>query len=367
MLPRRPSAAIIRGLAQHAAVPYDGFPQNMKRRFAWIIDSAHLDTSKPEAQSTFASVRYRAILPVRELVARGHAAELVPLSDETLGKLIGRAGEFDAVVLWKNLEIADLNERVAWEARRRGVRVCYDVCDDLFRDPTWGEHFARMIRESDRIVASSEALADLVRTLTQRESAVIKEPYEGPRGEPRWEPAPGHLKLLWFGHPSNLYTLKAIVPELYELSRVRPLRLEVVTLASPELVRQFKTHNQAHRHRLALHCTEWSPAATWKAVQECDLVIIPSDPARQAKLVKSPNRIIESLWAGRFVVAHPIPSYVEFGEWAWLGSSIAEGLTWACGHGEAIIPRIAAAQAHIEQRYSPQAIADQWMAVLNAT
>jgi hypothetical protein len=85
------------------------------------------------------------------------------------------------------------------------------------------------------------------------------------------------------------------------------------------------------------------------------------------KLVKSPNRVVEPLRAGRFVVAYPLPSYVELSDYVWLGEIIADGVAWAVANREEVRRRIAAGQGHINRRFSPLSIGRVWEAVLTQT
>jgi glycosyltransferase involved in cell wall biosynthesis len=84
----------------------------------------------------------------------------------------------------------------------------------------------------------------------------------------------------------------------------------------------------------------------------------------QWTVAKSANRIVEALWAGRFVVAHPIPSYLEFADCAWLGADVADGIAWVLQNQESIAGRIRAAQDRIAAVYSPDRIAAQWEQIL---
>ena len=68
-------------------------------------------------------------------------------------------------------------------------------------------------------------LAEALRPLRAHGVAVISDPYEGPRGEAAWQPSPDRLKLLWFGHPSNLNTLQGLLAELVEIGRKWPVQL----------------------------------------------------------------------------------------------------------------------------------------------
>ena len=60
------------------------------------------------------------------------------------------------------------------------------------------------------------------------------------------------------------------------------------------------------------------------------------------------------------VVAHAIPSYRDFADTAWLGDDLADGIAWVMHNPDAIVNRIARAQALIEQTYSPAQIAHSW-------
>ena len=95
-------------------------------------------------------------------------------------------------------------------------------------------------------------------------------------------------------------------------------------------------------------------------------MVVPSLPSAK-KLVKSPNRVVEPLRAGRFVAAYPLPSYVELGDYIWLGHNIADGVQWALQNPAEVRRRLTAAQTHLDRRYSPLATGRAWEAVLLQT
>jgi hypothetical protein len=173
--------------------------------------------------------------------------------------------------------------------------------------------------------------------------------------------------LLWFGHPVNFDTVADMVPKLGALASSMRLSLHVVSNSANNGIRAYLDGvNRQFGPHLRTSFTEWTPEATWQAMAACDLVVVPSLPAAK-KLVKSPNRVVEPLRAGRFVVAYPLPSYVELADHVWLGENIADGVAWALGNREVVRRRIAAGQAHINRRFSPLAISRVWEAVLLQT
>jgi glycosyltransferase involved in cell wall biosynthesis len=301
---------------------------------------------------------------MREFEVRGYEVTLVPIEKSATLEAFDSLGRFDVVVLWKYAGTLGMHEQIVAATRRLGIALVYDVCDDYSENELFGPEFLTTIRDAPIVVAASRALADMILEKTGRTATVISEPFEGPRGSARWEPAGDRLKLLWFGHWANRSTLDAMIPDLLAFGARRPLSLSIVTKAESDLGKAFKQFNQSHRHRLSMRYIEWSPEALWRALADADAVVIPQQISDKVRNAKSPNRLVESMWAGRFVVASPIPAYREFGAWAALHERMSDGLEWALAHGDELRGRIAEAQKYIESRYSPSAIGDLWEGVL---
>ncbi len=348
-------------------------PENRKK-IGWIVPRGTVELTGTQTGSNLASVRYRALIPMRELAARGHEVTLMPIDAQTPLDNLDALGRLDTLVLSKNRDIldlhgidllgVDLHGQIIDRVRARGGKIVYDLCDDQFDDPVRGPQFLSRIHQADAVVAATASLADTVAARAGRTATTIADPFEGPKGAARWAPGTDRLNVLWFGHWSNLDTLEALIPELLDFGARRPLQLTVVTITGNDLRQEFKQFNQRHRHQLSLRYVRWSVEATWNALVQTDVVVIPQWTDRRAQLAKSPNRLVESFRAGRFVVANPIPAYREFGEWAAITDRISDGLEWAMTHQGLIQPRIAKAQDYIEAHYSPRVIADQWENVL---
>jgi glycosyltransferase involved in cell wall biosynthesis len=107
-------------------------------------------------------------------------------------------------------------------------------------------------------------------------------------------------------------------------------------------------------------------AAVFQALRECDAVVIPSDPYDHRKKVKSPNRFTEALWAGRLVLAHPLPAYEQLADYGWVGEDLGEGLRWYAGNADAARRRIELGQAAVAERFTPQAVAAEWKSAIEA-
>jgi glycosyltransferase involved in cell wall biosynthesis len=253
---------------------------------------------------------------------------------------------------------------MARRAQSYGARVVVDLCDDHFDTPELGPAYESLCRLADRVVASTRAMAQVIESRAGVRASIIDDPYEGPAGLPRFDPTPAAAKLLWFGHPVNFDTLADMAPKLLPVTRATPLALHVVSDGAHNGIRTFVEEiTRQCGPRLTARFTPWSPDATWQALAECDLVVVPSLPAAK-KQVKSPNRVVEPLRAGRFVVAYPLPSYAEFADYIRLGENMSEGVAWAIANAADVRQRLARGQAYVQHRFDPLVIGRNWEAVL---
>ena len=110
----------------------------------------------------------------------------------------------------------------------------------------------------------------------------------------------------------------------------------------------------------------WSTGALFEELAQCDAAVLPSIPEDPRKAVKSPNRFTEALWAGRFVLAHPLPAYEALAAFGWVGEDLGEGLAWLAAHFEQARERIRAGQDWIEQHCSRAAVGRAWQALIAA-
>jgi glycosyltransferase involved in cell wall biosynthesis len=328
-------------------------------KVVWVTPKLDLREGAEGIYSRIASTRYRALIPARALAARGHEATVAGLDQACFDSVQEQIAGADFVVFRKNYDDAQCTEQMLEKTRGLGVKTLFDVSDDRFRgDP--GPHLRHMIAGVDTVVTASPLLQEIVKQHTGRDSVFVGDPYEGARAEPRWAPKGARLQALWFGHGSNFDSLQQAIPALVGAGKKKPIDLRVVTKGIDGIERDFKAFNSKYRNALTLRYAEWSAAETWSSLATADFVVIPAKPDELWTLAKSPNRIIESLWAGRFVVGHPIPSYMEFKEWAWLGEDLAQGIAWMVDNPTLIAERIRLAQEYISSTYSPDRIALDW-------
>ena len=148
--------------------------------------------------------------------------------------------------------------------------------------------------------------------------------------------------------------------QLLPLGRRQPLVVQVMTRQSDEAEALCNELHAMCGGRIWWNFAPWSMENVRNALEAADFVVLPSRTGDSTKEVKSPNRLVTGLWAGRFVVAHPLTSYEEFGDYAWIGADLAEGVQWALRNPDAARARIVQGQNYVKKRYSAFAAAREW-------
>jgi glycosyltransferase involved in cell wall biosynthesis len=327
-------------------------------RIAWIVSAQSLQSTPAGLHSRIASYRYRMIIPATELKKRGHEVVAIGVSSAAGGyeyavKQLQRA---DVVVFGKMWDLA-LQARLIDAVRKRAIGAVVDVCDDHFGTHASGLSYGSVAASGDAVSVSSSRLAARVAEVTGCAASVIVDPFEGAWGAPKWAPG-AILNVLWFGHESNLIGLDKALGGIARSGIA--LRLVVVTTGIPAVLEWCRKVSAGLSPDIRLEFREWSLETTAQSLRECDMVLLPIDLERKFSLSKGPNRIVEALWAGRFVAAHPLPAYEEFAEWAWVGEEIAAGIGWALNHSAEIVDRIERAQEYIRPKFSPRSVAEAW-------
>lgn len=310
-----------------------------------------------QATSNVSNARYRVLTPARELRRLGQRLNLVTVNDPESAELRA-ALEADIVVFSRSLQIA--NEGLARYAQSKGAKVVFDICDNLFAKPELGEHYRAMVNLADGIVANSHEMSGVIAQHTGRHADVIGDPVEGPHGTPQFTYTSPPLKVLWFGHQLNFDSFVNAIPYLNAAAPTVPMSVTTLTGPIDGIEQTFADFNERTAFPIKLHYRPWSLTATWDALRDTDIVLLPHAPSPE-RATKSANRLIESIWAGRFVVAQPVRAYEEFQHFAWIGDDLAEGIHWAATHQQECWTRIAQGQRVVAEHYTPSIIAREWL------
>jgi hypothetical protein len=307
------------------------------------------------------------------VIRAGDVAE--PPGIAIFGKLSNSDQNLLAAQIRANLELAA-------SLKTAGTSIVTDFCDNHFADPLRGDYARALLGFADLVVVNTQKMREMVAAQTAKPLQVIPDPIEGPGGPPRFEvPRPPRqgllgrlsgrqgipakpLELLWFGHQSGLAALHRLAPELESVARTVPLSLEIVCapgFGGEELAAALEVRGQ-----LKARFTPWSIEETWSALQRCDLVVLPAVPGDPLVATKSANRLTETIWAGRYALAHPVPAYEAFADCAWVSEDLATGLRWALRNPELVTQQIANGRQMIREQLLPASVALQWENALRA-
>lgn len=268
----------------------------------------------------WAGTRYRALIPGGELVRQGWEVftDARPMPDAV------------------NVYHKHFYSHLPAMAQTPGI---LDITDDHFAHDIKGERYRRMCEMATRVTCCTPVLAERIKAETGREPAVIIDPYEFPEQRFTWN---GGRSVMWYGHSYNMHALQGVRLDC---------PMEAITDCEPGV------HNN-------VTYIPFSRGAMIRGFDNHDVVLCVALQTEQARS-KSPNRLVNALRVGKFVIANEHPAHDEFRDFVWMGDAL-EGLAWARDNVDDVRDMVTAGQRHIADRYSPATAAAQWLEVLSS-
>lgn len=352
----------------------------------WVVEAdvgGDLGDPRVLTDSVIASQRMRVASPAAFLTSIGFRQTAISLrSTQDVQTAVRHSPK--TVVFSKMLGTTDskhhfdLHEQLLIALVEQKTRVIVDVCDNYFLGPA-AEQLKRMISKATAVVANSAVTADLILENTDALAEVIGDPVETSWGDSTPRLASRSLidvfkrrrrhpvNLLWFGGPLRSFEpLLKLLPAISKLSKQHPITLNLVSAAFSEIIQAADDINRAGSPDFRAEFTAWNRQGLQSALLQSDLVLLPGDSRDPSRTGASANRLIDAIWAGRYVVASGIPSYWEFRDAASIGDDIISNLIWVLKNPRNLRQRINIGQSIIRKKYSPDAIGHAWRSVLKA-
>jgi glycosyltransferase involved in cell wall biosynthesis len=253
----------------------------------------------------------------------------------------------------------------------RKYRVLVDFSDDVIAAAEMASHFD-VVELQKRLLRACPATVPCAALRTRLSAEghqgihVIEDPYETAQAPPRFSPGEP-LRLVWFGvfaAPLKSY-LESELSGIARRTSARAMELAFVTYAeAAPLVKELEHAVRRVSPCFSINHVPWSLETMALELARADLVLLPQDASSPWGRVKSHNRLVEAIRAGRFAIASPIPSYLELASYAWVGTDLAAGIEWALQHPIEVQERLEAGQAYVAERFAPAVIGAKWAELL---
>jgi glycosyltransferase involved in cell wall biosynthesis len=249
-----------------------------------------------------ASYRYRCLIPAKELGAEINNPKA------------------DVLIFAKPL---DQDVPYVLKARNDRRTIIADFCDMHFHL----NYYDLILKTADAVTCPTEWFAEQIRQQFGIEAHVVPDPFEYDEVEPHC----AGYRLLWFGQALNIDSLERVNTLIagYPLAIVSNLDGAI----------------------------PWSRESLLAEMSKADIVVMP-----ETAPYKSPNRTVESIRRGCFVVAEPHPAINNI-PGIWIGN-IKEGIEWAKHNPQEANERTRLAQAYVRKWFSPKTQADAWRTVI---
>jgi len=278
----------------------------------------------PKGVTRRASVRFRATVPLKGM--REEDGFITKVSDAKPGELI---------ILAKNIHKEDIDFLVKNE-----IKFIFDICDDKWnKDP---QLYNYACRNANLVTTTCELLQTKIKEYTGKTAHIIPDPTEREQEEPKFEPKE-HIKFAWFGGRKSfsLFNWDSVVNDIRKVTN--NFSIHAIT-NKPDRASKRLAHLLEKKIMNMYH---WDFDKQGQIVKDCDIVLIPLPQDMPLVQVKSPNRVIDGIQQGKFVIANDgVESYRVLKDYIHLGN-ITDGLKWALNNKDQVIEKIKRGQDYV--------------------
>ena len=237
-------------------------------------------------------------------------------------------------------------------AKGKGVIIISIFDDWNFENKVRSKLNLPIAKNSNFVISKTNSAANEILKHTSLKSLIIPDPIRFNAGSiPKTIKLP--LEACWFGMHTNHDT---ILYELNELDKINiKIKLTIISNTFEKFESFIKTNNLKN---IILKFIKWNNRSDIDILKN-DIVLLPY-PNDSKRLIKSSNRIIDSINLGRFTVLSNVDQFSEFKEYTYFGK-ISDGLIWLLDNYEDAYLRTEAGQEYVNKHYSIKAICNIWL------
>ena len=241
-------------------------------------------------------------------------------------------------------------------AKKRNIKIISIFDDWNFDNEKRNELNLPIALHSTAIVSKTKYSAIEIEKNIKLSPIVIPDPVRF-KGANIFKDIRNPLNLCWFGTHTNHDT---ILGELSNLDNIGlKIDLNIITNFIEEIkekIRLFKIKN------INFIYTTWT-VDFYKHVLKSDIVLLPY-PNDKERLIKSSNRIIDSINLGRFTILSKVNQFEEFKDFVYFGN-VSDGIKWVLKNIEKAKKMTHNGQQYINKNYTLDKICELWSNLFN--
>ena len=238
------------------------------------------------------------------------------------------------------------------EARKLNVKII-SIFDDWHFDEQYKNNSIYNLEiaiNSNHIIAKTKKAIDTIYEHTKIKGRVIPDCLRY-KTLTTIETFSNPYKLCWFGNFTNHPSLLKGIDEISK--PLKKIELKIITNKLNDLKNSLIEIDQ----KLSLEFIEWT-LSMHENIKKSEIIIIPLINDKKS-LVKSSNRIIDSLNMGKFVIINDNDQFSEFRDYCYFGN-INDGLEWVYNNKNLAISMIQKGQKYVIENFSLKTVGDKW-------
>ena len=301
-----------------------------------------------------ASQRFRGLVPLKYMLPTDGYIDSVK-----------EATKDDIVIMSKAIEVKDF-----MYLKDKGIKFIFDICDNKWRLGKDRQKNTAIMnagcKHANLITTTCGELKQKIFYESGKNALIIDDPFEREIEEPKFKPQK-NLNICYYGGRKSFWLVdwEEVIAGLNHVCKELGVKYTLNCITQKHLLASKNiTHHYHPEGPVVMY--EWDYEVQRELVNKSDFILLPV-PNNNPLVIsyKSPNRVIDSIAQGRYVITtNGVTSYEQFGDFIGLGS-LQRNIKWAIQNPKGVISKIKEGQKYIKKYHSPEVIAKQWMSLRN--